>query len=80
MLYTIASYKTKEEDKMDNIKVNFDNVDVTEKNIMKYAEEVEKVHDELHKKANNPKEFLGWMELPTKYDKKEFEKIKKSVS
>ena len=79
MLYTIASYKTKEEDKMDNIKVNFDNVDVTEKNIMKYAEEVEKVHDELHKKANNPKEFLGWMELPTKYDKKEFEKIKKSA-
>lgn len=64
---------------MDNIKVNFDNVDVTEKNIMKYAEEVEKVHDELHKKANNPKEFLGWMELPTKYDKKEFEKIKKSA-
>ena len=43
---------------MDNIKVNFDNVDVTEKNIMKYAEEVEKVHDELHKKANNPKEFF----------------------
>ena len=64
MLYTISSSKTKEEDKMDNIKVNFDNVDVTEKNIMKYAEEVEKIHDELHKKANDPKEFLGWMELP----------------
>ncbi len=64
---------------MDNIKVNFDNVDVTEKNIMKYAEEVEKIHDELHKKANDPKEFLGWMELPTNYDKKEFEKIKKSA-
>lgn len=64
---------------MDNIKVNFDNVDVTEKNIMKYAEEVEKIHDELHEKANDPKEFLGWMELPTKYDKKEFEKIKKSA-
>lgn len=64
---------------MDNIKLNFDNVDVTEKNIMKYAEEVEKIHDELHKKANDPKEFLGWMELPTNYDKKEFEKIKKSA-
>ena len=64
---------------MDNIKVNFDNVDATEKNIMKYAEEVEKIHDELHKKANDPKEFLGWMELPTNYDKKEFEKIKKSA-
>ena len=38
MLYTIASYKTKEEDKMDNIKVNFDNVEVTEKKIMKNAE------------------------------------------
>ena len=46
---------------------------------MKYAEEVEKIHDELHKKANDPKEFLGWMELPTNYDKKEFEKIKKSA-
>ena len=64
---------------MDNIKLNFDNVDVTEKNIMKYAEEVEKIHDELHEKANKPKEFLGWMELPTNYDKKEFEKIKKSA-
>ena len=64
---------------MDNIKVNFDNVDVTEKNIMKYDEEVEKIHNELHKKANDPKEFLGWMELPTNYDKKEFEKIKKSA-
>ncbi len=64
---------------MDNIKLNFDNVDVTEKNIMKYAEEVEKIHDELHKKENDPKEFLGWMELPTNYDKKEFEKIKKSA-
>ena len=64
---------------MDNIKVNFDNVDVTEKNIMKYAEEVEKINDELHKKANDTKEFLGWMELPTNYDKKEFEKIKKSA-
>lgn len=64
---------------MDNIKVNVDNVDVTEKIIMKYAEEVEKIHDELHKKANDPKEFLGWMELPTNYDKKEFEKIKKSA-
>ena len=64
---------------MDNIKVNFDNVDVTEKNIMKYAEEVEGIHDILHEKANKPKEFLGWMELPTNYDKKEFEKIKKSA-
>ena len=64
---------------MDNIKLNFDNVDVTEKNIMKYAEEVEGIHDILHEKANKPKEFLGWMELPTNYDKKEFEKIKKSA-
>ena len=64
---------------MDNIKLNFDNVDVTEKNIMKYAEEVEGIHDILHEKANKPKEFLGWIELPTNYDKKEFEKIKKSA-
>ena len=29
MLYTIASYKTKEEDKMEIIYVYFDNVDVS---------------------------------------------------
>ena len=36
----------------------------------------EKIHKELHSKANDEKEFLGWLELPTNYDKDEFERIK----
>ena len=39
-------------------------------------EEIAKIHEELHAKANDEKEFLGWMELPTNYDKEEFDRIK----
>ena len=45
----------------------------------KYEEDVKKIHDELHSKANDENEFLGWIELPTNYDKEEFEKIKKAA-
>ena len=64
---------------MNNIKVSFKNTKVFEKNVMSYAEEVKLIHEELHEKANSKKEFVGWLELPTNYDKKEFEKIKKSA-
>ena len=43
---------------------------------MKYSKEVEKIHTELHEKKDDENEFLGWLELPTKYNKKEFKKIK----
>ena len=33
----------------------------------------------MDKLANNEKEFLGWLELPTNYDKKEFARIKKAA-
>lgn len=26
------------------------------------------IHDELHKKVKDKKEFLGWLEWPTNYD------------
>ena len=64
---------------MGNIKVDFKNTRVFEKNVMTYKDEVAKIHEELHKKSKSKKEFLGWLELPTDYDKKEFEKIKKSA-
>ena len=47
------------------------------KEIMKYAEQVEEIHKDLHKRAKDKKDFVGWLTLPEKYDKKEFEKIKK---
>jgi len=34
------------------------------------------IHNFLHSKSSLEKEFLGWMELPTNYDKLEFDRIK----
>lgn len=62
---------------MPNLKVNFTNTKISEKEIMSYAEKIEEIHKELNSKANKKDEFLGWMELPNKYNKREFEKIKK---
>ena len=31
------------------------------------------------KRAGNKKDFVGWLELPNNYDKKEFDKIKKAA-
>ena len=64
---------------MGNIKVSFKNARVLEKNIMKYSDEVLEIHKQLHDKAKSKKEFLGWINLPTNYDKKEFDKIKKTA-
>ena len=64
---------------MENIKLELKNARTFEKNIMKYANKVEEIHNELHEKAKDEKEFCGWIDLPTNYDKKEFEKIKKSA-
>ena len=46
---------------------------------MKYKEKVEQIHKELHKRANHENDFVGWLELPTNYDKEEFERIKKAA-
>ena len=64
---------------MENIKVDFKNARLFEKNVMKYAKQVEEIHKKLHEKAKDEKEFCGWLNLPTNYDKKEFEKIKKAA-
>lgn len=64
---------------MTSIKVNFENTNISLKDIMEYQEKVEKIHDELHSKTDDEKEFLGWMKLPTNYDKEEFARIKKSA-
>ncbi len=62
---------------MENIKVNFDNAKNFEKKIMKYSDEVKEIHKKLHEKANDEKEFCGWLTLPSEYNKEEFERIKK---
>ena len=61
------------------IKLNLEKTNVDKKEIMKYKEQVENIHKELHQKANDAKDFVGWLELPTNYDKKEFSRIKKAA-
>ena len=64
---------------MGNIKVDFKNAKVFEKDIIKYAEQVAEIHKNLHEKSNDENEFCGWIDLPTNYDKEEFERIKKAA-
>ena len=64
---------------MSGIKLNLKNTGISQKSIMEYKEQVENIHKELHKKANDEKDFVGWLELPTNYDKKEFSRIKKAA-
>ena len=64
---------------MVGIKVNLKNSGITEKTISEYKEQVENIHKDLHRRANDEKDFVGWIELPTNYDKKEFSRIKKAA-
>lgn len=62
---------------MKNVKLDLSYSNIKQEDIMKYSNQVENIHNELHKKSKDENEFLGWLELPTDYDKKEVEKIKK---
>ena len=61
---------------MSGIKVELKNSGITEKSILEYKQQVENIHKDLHNRANDEKDFVGWIELPTNYDKKEFSRIK----
>ena len=64
---------------MAEIKLNLKNSDITQKSILEYKEQVENIHKDLHRRANHENDFVGWLELPTNYDKKEFARIKKAA-
>jgi len=61
------------------IKFNYENSSIEEDVVIEYSDDVEKIHKNLHSKANAENEFLGWIELPTNYDKEEFNRIKKAA-
>lgn len=64
---------------MSNIKLdlNYTNIDMEE--ILEYKNEVKEIDRILRQNPNNPNDFLGWIELPTNYDKEEFERIKEAA-
>ncbi len=64
---------------MGNIKLDFKNTNISMKEIMEYANNVKQIHIEMHSKQNDDNEFLGWLNLPTYYNKIEFKRIKKAA-
>jgi glucose-6-phosphate isomerase len=64
---------------MPNIKLDLKCANIGIDKILEYKGEVKEIDKRLRENPNNPKDFLGWLELPTNYDKEEFERIKKSA-
>ena len=61
------------------LKINLSNVKIDEKDIMKFKSQIENIHKDLHRRANDEEDFVGWLELPSNYDKEEFNRIKKAA-
>ena len=64
---------------MSNIKVNLKHTGIEMEEILKYKDEVKEIDKILRKNPNDENNFLGWLELPTNYDRKEFERIKEAA-
>lgn len=64
---------------MANIKLDLSYSGVSDKEIYRYESKVVKICNNLVQKADDENEFVGWLDLPTNYDKKEFDRIKKAA-
>ena len=64
---------------MSKIKIDFSNTGIPVTEVLKYNTKVLKIHEEFQTKKDSPKEFLGWLDLPTNYDQEEFDRIKKAA-
>lgn len=61
------------------IKLNYDNSSINEKMFQEYSNRITEIHNKIKEEANAKDNFLGWVELPTNFDKKEFDRIKKAA-
>ena len=61
---------------MNNISLELKYTSIHLEDIKKYQEKVKKIHKELHNKANNKDEFVGWLTYPNNIKKEEIERIK----
>ncbi len=52
---------------------------ISKEEIMAMAPAISKAHRELTEKTGEGNDFLGWVDLPTEYDKEEFTRIKKAA-
>ena len=60
------------------LKLNLNNLEgtVTEKQINNLKSMVVAAHETLHSKSGAGSDFLGWVDLPSNYDKEEFNRVK----
>ena len=63
-----------------SINLNIESSGITGKEIMSYSNKVKKIHEELNQCVEKHKDYVGWLNWPEMYDKKEYEKIKKIVT
>lgn len=65
---------------MPNIKLDLSNTGVQKEEILKHSDVVTEINDELIEKSKNKKEFVGWLNLPSKYKKTaEYKRIKEAA-
>ena len=61
------------------VKLNLENSGIEPQEILEYKEQVENIHKDLHRRASDEKDFVGWLDLPTNYDKEEFSRIQEAA-
>ena len=61
------------------VKVYLENSGIEEKDILKYHEKVQEIHNNINEIADSETEFLGWVNLPENYDRAEVIRIKKAA-
>lgn len=68
---------------MGNIKVDIKKTKISDEEVMKFAKDVKRIHNEMHREnikdldKIDKNEPIGWLTWPEEYDKSEFENIKK---
>lgn len=61
------------------VKLDLKHTGITQKMLMEYKETVENIHKDLQRRSKKEDDFVGWLELPTNYDKVEFKRIIESA-
>ena len=65
---------------MPNIKLDFSNTGVEKEDILVHSDVVKEIDDELIEKSKKKREFVGWLNLPSKYkNTDEYKKIKEAA-
>lgn len=65
---------------MPSIKLDFSNTGIEKEDILVHSDVVKEIDDELIEKSKKKKEFVGWLNFPSKYKKtNEYKKIKEAA-